>query len=92
MLSGTLVRPATELIRSRAKRILASLAGRKSLSGKGQPDDRRLFSASDGLNDVVEIVSITCELSLADVYNKAEMSGDEHEEDPDRKPRDDRLS
>ena len=44
-----------------------------------QPDDRWLFSASDGLDDAVEIASIACELPLADVYDKVEMSGDEHE-------------
>ena len=44
-----------------------------------QPDDRWLFSASDSLRDVVEIASIECELPLADVYDKVDMSGDEQE-------------
>jgi Uma2 family endonuclease len=41
-----------------------------------QPDNRWLFSASDHLQDVVEIASIECELPLTDVYDKVDMAGD----------------
>jgi Uma2 family endonuclease len=38
----------------------------------GQPDGRWIFSAHDRLEDLVEIASIGCTLSLADVYDKVD--------------------
>jgi len=41
-----------------------------------QPDGQWLFSEADGLDAVLPLPSIGCELRLADVYEKVELPGD----------------